>query len=133
MKPCPSGTQPVKDKDVAKHVELRMDCLRTRVRFPPPPPNTLEFMMRVEVTQENIDDAWTDSRGYCPIALGVQEAIGCKRIEVTNDQIRIIYQDHPADYDAYVTPLDVRKFTYMFAKHGPKAVKPFEFELKEYA
>ncbi len=36
--PCPSGGEAAKNKDVAKHVEPKAECLRTRVRFPPPPP-----------------------------------------------------------------------------------------------
>jgi hypothetical protein len=30
---------PVKLNDSAKYVELSVECLRTRVRFPPPPPS----------------------------------------------------------------------------------------------
>ena len=34
--PCPSGGVAAKIKDAAKHVEPKAECLRTRVRFPPP-------------------------------------------------------------------------------------------------
>ena len=35
---CPSGGVAVKINDADKHVEPKAECLRTRVRFPPPPP-----------------------------------------------------------------------------------------------
>lgn len=89
--------------------------------------------MKVKVTQEHIDEANMDSRGYCPISLAVSDTIGCRVVVTELDQIRIIYQKYPEDYEVYVTPTEVRDFFLKFHKKGPKAVEPFEFELKEYA
>jgi hypothetical protein len=33
----------VKSNDRTKYVELVVECFWTRVRFPPPPPNTLQI------------------------------------------------------------------------------------------
>ena len=43
MTSLPVGKQAVKTKDADKHVEPKAEDLRTRVQFPPPPPNTPHF------------------------------------------------------------------------------------------
>ena len=65
----------VKSNDRTKHVELVVECFWTRVRFPPPPPNTVQV-----VFIENPDSV--RSRGFLfpilPIAAGaplIQERI----------------------------------------------------------
>ena len=38
-------------KDIAKHVELKAEDLRTRVQFPPPPPNYHIIFSMINITK----------------------------------------------------------------------------------
>jgi hypothetical protein len=78
--------------------------------------------MKIEVTQEHIDNGKCKDANYCPIALAIQDALNLNASQVEVDGIFIEVNDHPfettEEIDGFVDAFD----------HG-KPVAPFTFDL----
>jgi hypothetical protein len=78
--------------------------------------------MRIEVTQEDINEGCQSSCMSCPIALAIARAYGCAA-EVGNVSVRV------EGFGGFRLPQEAINFIDQFDNHGPAAVAPFSFEL----
>ena len=84
--------------------------------------NDLKWPIRVQVTQEDIDQGEADNCFDCPVALALKRVTGAV-IEV-NNSFAIV------DGVAIRLPPTVEIWIANFDYNGPDAVKPFSFSLE---
>ena len=81
--------------------------------------------MRVEVTQEDLDNGWRDSKTRCPVALALRRKKGAMLVEVDGLKALIFRDDKVVDYDL---PGRARRFVKQFDRKVPQ--EPIVFHMR---
>jgi hypothetical protein len=86
--------------------------------------------VKVQVTQEDIDNGTPGKPCSCPVALAVLRAFNVSGVYISVEPVYITFQPrYLSHHEYYATPSSVASFVAMFDTGFP--VEPFEFELGE--